>query len=218
MTPGTARGRSWYAAVRDSWPVAAATDVMAMKYWSWLGRRENDIFLCSYPKSGRTWLRFLLTYYQIRLFDVDYPLTLRNFPPLSPNVTLFSVFRLQDPPTEAPIHRILGTHSELPVLFRGLPLIMLRRDLRDTLVSFYYRRRALGEFRGDLESFLRSPWGLRHAVRYHNRWCRALAGVHGSRGPRLAAYGSDCLRRGRQHAAARSAVGVAGFLGRAAAT
>lgn len=145
-----------------------------MAYWRLFGRRDRDVFLCSYPKSGRTWLRFLLIYYQLRLWDVDYPLTLKSFAALSPNLTLFSDFRLRRPPVEAPIHRILGSHSALPGLFRGLPTIVLRRDLRDVLVSYYYHRLARGEIRGDLESFLASPWGARHAVRYHNRWCRAL--------------------------------------------
>ncbi len=145
-----------------------------MAHWRLLGRRDGDVFLCSYPKCGRTWLRFLLTDYQLRLADVDYPLTLKSFAPLSPNLTLFSGFRLRRPPVDAPIHRILGTHSELPGLFRGLPIIVLRRDLRDVLVSFYYHRLARGEIRGDLESFLASPWGLRHAIRYHNRWSKAL--------------------------------------------
>ena len=145
-----------------------------MAYWRLFGHRDGDVFLCSYPKCGRTWLRFLLTDYQLRLWDVDYPLTLKSFAPLSPNLTLFSGFRLRRPPVDAPIHRILGTHTELPGLFRGLPIIVLRRDLRDVLVSFYYHRLARGEIRGDLESFLASPWGLRHAIRYHNRWCKAL--------------------------------------------
>lgn len=132
------------------------------------------MFLCSYPKSGRTWLRFLLTSYQLRLFDVDFHLTLQSFPALSPNVTVFSPVRLRSLPVDAPIHRLLGTHSEYPSLFRGLRKIVLRRDIRDILVSYYHQRVALGEFCGDLESFIWSPWGLRRAVRYHNRWSRAL--------------------------------------------
>ncbi len=165
----------WATAIRDSRPAAAAQDGLAMAYWRCCGRREGDVFLCSYPKCGRTWLRFLLTDYQLRLWQVDYPLTLKSFAALSPNLTLFSDFRLRRPSVEAPIHRILGSHAELPRLFRGLPIIVLRRDLRDVLVSYYYHRLARGEIRGDLESFLASPWGVRHAARYHNLWCRALA-------------------------------------------
>ncbi len=169
-----AYGRPW-GLVRDSWLAAAASDVAAMAYWRAFGRRDGDVFLCSYPKSGRTWLRFLLTYYQLRLADVPFRLTLRSFPELSPNLTLFSAFRLRDPPAGVEIRRLLGSHSELPRLFRRQRVIVLRRDLRDVLVSYYYHRRARREIDDDLESFLASPWGLRHAIRYANRWTRGLA-------------------------------------------
>ncbi len=164
----------WATALRDCWPGTASHDAVTMAYWRCFGRLDDDVFLCSYQKSGRTWLRFMLTYYQLRLFDVDYHLTMRNFPPLSPNVTLIGVFRLRDLPVDAPIHRILATHSEVPGLFRGLPTIMLWRDIRDVLVSYYYHRVARGELRCDLESFVWSSWGLPHVIRYHNWWLRAL--------------------------------------------
>ncbi len=169
--------RNRTAVLRDSWPVNTALDSITMLYWRFLARSENDLFLCSYPKSGRTWLRFLLTHYQIRLCNADYSLNLRNFAAVSPNFTLVSEFRLRDLPDAMPIRRLLGTHSELPFLFRGLQIIFLCRDIRDVLVSFYYHRLARREFQGDLDSFVWSPWGLRHVIRYHNRWCRALGKI-----------------------------------------
>ena len=162
-------------AIRDCHPATWAQDVAAMAYWRAFGRRDSDVFLCSYPKSGRTWLRFMIIYYQLRLFDVEYDLTLKNTFLLSPNVTLFSPVRLRALPVGAPIHRVLGTHSDYPRLFRGQRFIFLHRDLRDVLVSYYRQRVALGEFRGDMAGFIRSRWGLSHAIRYHNRWARALS-------------------------------------------
>lgn len=145
-----------------------------MSYWRVWGRQQNDTFLFSFPKSGRTWLRFLLTYYQLQLVDIDYHLTLQNFYRLSPNVTLLPALGLRHPLPGLGIFRLLGTHSECPFLFRGVRVIMLRRDIRDVLVSYYHQRVALGEFRGDMDSFVWSPWGVRRVVRYQNCWSRAL--------------------------------------------
>jgi len=175
MKAPTIRNMSLMAAARDCWPSAAVQDAIAMVYWRTFGKQVGDVFLCSYPKSGRTWLRFLLTYYQIRLAGIDFHLNLKTYPQLSPNLTLFTDFRLRTPPVDAPIHRVLGTHSEIPFLFRGLPIIVLRRDVRDVLVSYYYHRLARGEIQGDLEAFIWSPWGVHHIVRYQNRWDQALS-------------------------------------------
>ncbi len=174
MKSNRAGRRRWKAIIRDAWPIPAVMDSVTMLYWRFLARSDDDLFLCSYPKCGRTWLRFLLIHYQVRLHNLDYSLNLRNFVELSPNLTLVSGFRLRDMPDGMPIRRILGTHSEVTFLFRGSKIIFLRRDIRDVLVSYYYHRLARGEFQGDLESFVWSPWGLRDVIRYHNRWHRAL--------------------------------------------
>ncbi len=75
---------SLMATIRDSRISTALQDSMAMAYWRTIGKRAGDVFLCSYPKSGRTWFRFMITYYQIRLVGIDYQLNLKTFPELSP--------------------------------------------------------------------------------------------------------------------------------------
>ena len=85
--------RSWLAVARDSRVATGAVDAIALAYLRSVGGRDGDVYLCSYPRSGRTWLRFLLTDYQLRLAGVPYPLNFNNFPELSPNVTILARFR-----------------------------------------------------------------------------------------------------------------------------
>ena len=165
------------ALARDSRVASGIHDVVSLAYWRMFASRESDVFLCSYPKSGRTWLRFLLCSYQIELQGLDFHLTLDNFYQLSPNLTLFSEFKLTEGKNAESIVRTVGTHSELPILFNRYPVIFLRRDLRDVLVSYYYHRLARGEIKEGIDTFVWSPWGLPHAVRYCNSWMRALAGL-----------------------------------------
>lgn len=149
---------------------SAFFDALAMSYWRLKGKQQGDVFLCSYPKSGRTWLRFLITNYQLRLIESDFNLTLNNLPLLSPNLTLFTKVKMRKLPPEFPITRLLGTHSEIPALFRATPVIMLKRNPCDTLISYYHHLRARDECPSDIEAFIWSWQGLPRLIRYYNRW------------------------------------------------
>ena len=110
-----------------------------------------DVFILSFPKAGRTWLRLMLgrllsEHYRI---DASYD-ELLHLKPLTgkvPGVPLIGVTHDGNPHTKPP--GALGTDKEA---FRGKRVILLYRDLRDVLVSLYFEnlnRSGAGHFQAD---------------------------------------------------------------------
>ena len=153
---------------------ASLDDWMAVRLLRLGAGRSTDVFLCSVPKSGRTWLRFVISHYQIRLLGLDFELTLRNFCRISPNLSLTSKMGLLVPAADRRLHRIVATHSARPELFRGRRIIFLTRDLRDVVVSLFHHESGRGQFVGTLEEFVASPRGLPRLMAYVNAWAPYL--------------------------------------------
>lgn len=127
---------------------AARSPVRIPLAWSWhLGLKPQDVFLASYPRSGSTWLRFML--FEIlcgedagfrkiedRLPEIH---THRGVPPILPGGG-----------------RLIKTHER----YRGdyKKAVLLIRDVRDIVLSLYAGGLALGltsiVSKGDFDSFL----------------------------------------------------------------
>jgi len=87
---------------------------------------ENDLFLASYPRSGNTWLRYLMT--NLRFPDARWNLQSLAcaFPEIYSSVDPFSV----------PFPRWIKTHHTYKPSYPKI--IYLIRDGRDVAVSFYH--------------------------------------------------------------------------------
>lgn len=116
----------------------------------WLARR-TDVFLISYPKAGRTWLRVMLG----RALQRQLGIRGRN------------VLRLTAGKTAFPgLPRILATHDDSPQwkaperifadkrAYRGRRVVLLVRDPRDVVVSLYHHR--TGWYRGTDQEYVGS--------------------------------------------------------------
>lgn len=105
----------------------------------------DDIFIASYPKSGNTWLRFILANMKGKGEEINFS----NIDQYVPDVyTSKSIINSQKQ------NRIIKTHQ---TLFDHYPkTIYIYRDYRDVLVSFYHYETALKHFTGTLEQFISS--------------------------------------------------------------
>lgn len=138
---------------------------------------ERDWFLCSYPGSGRTWVRCFLGQY----FNIAYDLGLS---------VRYKLTRLQElVPPEWYLAAVGGTSKALkPFLslprvrcchkrfredvFGGTRVIVLTRYLEDVLVSYYRHSIASKWFEGTLSEFLRVKTD--ELVEYHNQWVKGI--------------------------------------------
>jgi hypothetical protein len=115
--------------------------------------RKTDVFLCSYPKSGTTWLGFLIAHVLNR---EDEQLDLKSFNRYVPDVNLLYTKRgslAQFEEFSNP--RFFLCHAALDL---NLPkVVYVTRDPRDVMVSYWHYRKFLKkDFNMSLLEFLRS--------------------------------------------------------------
>lgn len=138
-----------------------------------LEERSADAFLLSYPKAGRTWLRMMIGRAVVSHFDIA-------------DADVYDLSQLSD---KAPVPRILVTHDDNPHRkpperlnrskrkYRGKKVVLLIRDPRDTIVSYYFQRtkRRQRPYAGDLSAFLHErEGGFDSLLEFYNIWaeCR----------------------------------------------
>lgn len=139
-----------------------------------------DAVLVSYPKSGRTWFRFILSSYLARGFDLGFDPDLYSMFKVMPNFDMEPVRGL--PAFAFARHRprpplIAVTHLSYSRLrFRTFPVVFLVRDPRDVMVSSYFHAtRHKHRFEGDINDFLKdSRQGVASLTRYLNGWSAGL--------------------------------------------
>lgn len=126
--------------------------------------------LVSYPKSGRTWVRFMIDLYLAKRYH-------RTFP---------KVFQIEKDPVVRQRHDIrykhfvegrayyeLGCFPERRTLVPNSHAVLLTRNLYATLASAYQHvRYRTGEFTGTPAEFLRSTpkYGPMKIIAYYNLW------------------------------------------------
>jgi len=134
-----------------------------------LRQREADAYVLSYPKTGRTWLRVMMG----KMLAVHF-----RHPELAEG-ELGSI-----KPRFPGVPHVRAKHDGLPQMktaaeinpdrseYAGCRVILLARDLRDTVVSNYFQvTRREHRFEGDIPHYLRWPRGsFDGMLRYYNVW------------------------------------------------
>lgn len=139
-----------------------------------------DAFLASYPKSGRTWLRFILSNYFDRAEKLGANVNLHTMFSVLPNYALdnergMGAFRFANERPNLPL--ILVSHFPYRgFFFHSKRIIFMIRDPRDVMVSAYFHAtRHKHRFSGDMTEFIADPdQGVSDLVRYLNGWARGL--------------------------------------------
>lgn len=130
--------------------MAARSRIRVPRVWSWhVGLRLQDAFLASYPRSGSTWLRFIL----FEILTGEDP-GFQNIEKRLPEIEMHRGV----PPILPGGGRLIKTHEKYRRDYKRA--VYLVRDLRDVALSNYVRSVESGLARfvsnGDFDSFLLS--------------------------------------------------------------
>jgi hypothetical protein len=135
----------------------------------WWVHRQTAIYLLSYPKCGRTWLRLMIG----KALDEHYQLGVAN------PMELGHMHALRG---DIPRIRVTHEHAHKAASietgkrrFRDKTVVFLVRDPRDVVVSMYFEAsRRTDRFAGTIGEFIRQPvGGLDAILDYYNVWAEA---------------------------------------------
>jgi hypothetical protein len=131
---------------------------------------QPDIYIVSYPKSGRTWLRFMLCRYLIEKYKIEKDVSL----------DLLEATKLSGLPLTNFTHHqsnmsLKLAYSEMVFnqeRFGGKRVLFLGRDIKDTVVSAYHQATKRNiVFEGPISEFVKNEqFGVRKIIRFYQMW------------------------------------------------
>jgi alcohol sulfotransferase len=164
----------WGRLISQRLPLPAGLRRAAKQRLIALAFSDADGVIASYPKAGRTWLRFILVNYLNQRFELGLTVDLHSMFGVIPNDILDpdrgrQAYRFGDRP-EVPF--LVASHTPYRrSLFQSKDILLLLREPKDLMVSAYHHKVNHPGFAGDIKAFLRDPeHGVDDLVRYCNGW------------------------------------------------
>lgn len=138
-----------------------------------------DTLICSHPRSGGRWLRYLIAHYLAARHELGIQVTPEtvfavvpdHHPDSSRGYPAFEFNGRRSLPLVAVCHQTYSWEHH-----RGYPLVFLARNAYDVVVSAYFHLTSeKAEYRGTMREFIRNPrLGLPAWIRYMNAWAPKL--------------------------------------------
>lgn len=129
--------------------------------------RHDDVYVVSFPKSGATWIDFLLANTNIIMSNIDREVTFYNVHHFVPDI--HDSIDLSPVVLTFPGFRFIKSHSPYNPLYKNV--IYVVRDPRDVLVSYYYFMKGLGGYSGSLSQLIRSEmYGISAWLKHVEGW------------------------------------------------
>ena len=128
---------------------------------------NDDIYLVSFPKSGATWMDFLIANINIAMSGVDRNVTFYNIHQYVPDI--HDSRSLSAPLLSFPGFRFIKSHSGLNRYYNNV--IYIVRNPEDTMISYYNFLQGLGHFNGTLSNLIESKrFGIQAWVNHVENW------------------------------------------------
>lgn len=131
----------------------------------------EDIYLVSYPKSGNTWLRFLIANALKIHFDIPREVNFFSLHEFIPDIHTSRHLRSRSFFDEYNLPRIIKSHSNYNPYYNRV--ILLIRDPRDVCISYYYflRQRKIIPQQWTISDLIRSnKYGVKAWLNHTKSW------------------------------------------------
>lgn len=132
--------------------------------------RPTRAYVVSYPKSGRTWLRALIGKYLVESYGLP-EISVLDTELLTRKAGLWRTTMSHDGSEMVSPNRYTDLDPNKSK-FAGSRVLLLGRDIRDTLVSaFFQASRRVGVFEGTMSEFIRSErFGVLKILTFYDHW------------------------------------------------
>ena len=139
-----------------------------------LNRKHDDVFLVEFPKSGVTWMSFILANIIQKLSGIPGNINFFNFTQYVPDIN----YSLNIGTAKNALgFRIIKSHSKYNPFY--IHVILLIRNPFNVMLSYYKYLSALNVINMDFSKFLRSKkFGLETWVSHTESWLRKSKGGH----------------------------------------
>ena len=129
--------------------------------------RNDDVYLVSYPKSGNTWLEFLIANVNVLMSNKRININFFNIHQYIADI--HTCRNISDPILEFPGYRFIKSHSEFNPYYGNV--IYISRDPRDVMLSYYHYLTRLGFFQGSITDLIASnQYGIVRWVMHVDKW------------------------------------------------
>jgi hypothetical protein len=136
--------------------------------------RHDDLYVVSFPKSGATWMNFLMANLHLRMSGLNRKVTFFNVHDVVPDIQ--STRDINQEPLPFPGYRVMKSHAGFNPNY--LKVIYLVRDPRDALISYFHFLQGLGQFDGSLSQLVRSEqYGVAAWARHVEGWLKSPASL-----------------------------------------
>jgi hypothetical protein len=136
-------------------------------------RIASDIYLVSYPKSGNTWLRFLVANALKLHYESERSVNFFSISDIIPDVQISRNISLNPAFDDNTLPRIIKSHCAYNPYYKRI--VLLVRDPRDVMVSYYFHLMSHGTIPSSLKfsKFIRSyRFGVKTWERHTNSWLK----------------------------------------------
>ncbi len=131
-------------------------------------KQKKKQYIFSFPKCGRTWIRYALAHYINLHYKLDMDINLKSMFSLLPNSGELGGYQFG---LDIPL--IISDHAfatKSPIV-DGEPVVFIIRSVYDTLVSYYFHLSQQNSISDqDIHAFIRSKYGVEYIVSYYNSW------------------------------------------------
>lgn len=137
------------------------------------GLNKEDIIVSSFPKTGSTYTRFVLSNIINLLEGDENPVTFHTLGSISPEVGKDDLTYFKSKSDKLP--RFVKTHEEVckSRKYIDIPSVYIIRDPRDTMISYYHyiSNRKDNNFSGSFEDFVKHPeYGIESYNKHVEGW------------------------------------------------
>lgn len=129
--------------------------------------KNDDLYLIAFPKSGLTWLSFLMSSIHLKMSNKEAKVTFFNIHNYIPDIHDSNF--LNEVPLDFPGFRVIKSHAEYNPFYTRI--VYLIRDPRDVMVSYYFYLQSQGRYDKTISEFVRDRrFGINKWIQHLDSW------------------------------------------------